>query len=376
MTTFDIGVIGGGLGGLSHSILAADAGYKVVLFEKENYPYHKVCGEYISMESFDFLRRLGVPLQEMKLPLINELLVTDVSGNPYVFKLPQGGFGISRYSLDDILYKIALEKGVQVYTRTKIISTKFSGDQHEIISGEGDYKAKVLVAGTGKRSNLDIKWSRKFVQQKSAKLNNYIGVKYHVGFPNKKEQIALHNFLGGYCGISSIEENKSCLCYLTTAANLKKCNNSIPQMEQQILQQNPLLKEIFSQAEFLYDDPLVISQVSFNNKEQVLDHMLMVGDAAGLITPLCGNGMSMAMHAAKIAFSAAEQFLQGDITRNQMENLYQKEWQNQFRNRLKVGRWVQRFFGNNQATSLFLKTISKVPVAARKLISLTHGQPF
>jgi flavin-dependent dehydrogenase len=82
----------------------------------------------------------------------------------------------------------------------------------------------------------------------------------------------------------------------------KKNNNSIAQMEQNILWQNPLLKEIFTKAKFLYSEPLVISQVSFDRKQQVENHVLMIGDAAGLITPLCGNGMSMAMHASKIAF--------------------------------------------------------------------------
>ncbi len=376
MTTFDIGVIGGGLGGLSLSILAAEAGYSVVLFEKETYPFHKVCGEYIGMESYGFLQRLGVPLQQMNLPLINELLLTDVWGKPYTFPLNPGGFGISRYTLDDTLYNIALAKGVQVFTGTKINSTIFTADQHVITVNDQTYRVNVLVSGAGKRSNLDVKWKRKFIQKKPGKLNNYLGVKYHVRFSNKRRQIALHNFSGGYCGISSIEEDKSCLCYLTTAANLKKSNNSIANMEQEILQQNPALKEIFSNAEFLYEEPLVISQVSFNNKEQVLDHMLLVGDAAGLITPLCGNGMSMAMHSAKIAFTCAGGLLKGNYNRQQMEAQYQKEWRKYFSTRLRVGRWVQRFFGNNKTTSFFLKSINSIPFAAENLIALTHGDSF
>jgi len=57
-TDYDIAIIGGGLAGLSLAILAADASYKVALVEKENYPFHKVCGEYISLESYNFLMRL------------------------------------------------------------------------------------------------------------------------------------------------------------------------------------------------------------------------------------------------------------------------------------------------------------------------------
>ena len=60
----------------------------------------------------------------------------------------------------------------------------------------------------------------KFILQKPNKLNNYIGVKYHIKINWPEDLIALHNFENGYCGISQIEGNKYCLCYLTTAKTL------------------------------------------------------------------------------------------------------------------------------------------------------------
>ena len=71
----------------------------------------------------------------------------------------------------------------------------------------------------------------------------------------------------------------------------------------QVRREFQVLKKIFDECEMLYNQPLVISQISFSNKTQVEDHLLMIGDAAGMITPLCGNGMSMAMHGSAIAFS-------------------------------------------------------------------------
>src|SRR5438128_1658559 len=72
---FQIAIIGGGLAGLSLSILLAKSGYKVVLFEKEKYPFHKVCGEYISNESRDFIKTLGLDLDAMDLPEIKKLII-------------------------------------------------------------------------------------------------------------------------------------------------------------------------------------------------------------------------------------------------------------------------------------------------------------
>ena len=67
---YDVAIIGGGLAGLSLAIQCASQNVSVVLFEKETYPYHKVCGEYISLESKPFLESLGVPFAQLNLPII------------------------------------------------------------------------------------------------------------------------------------------------------------------------------------------------------------------------------------------------------------------------------------------------------------------
>ncbi len=375
-TTYHTAIIGGGLAGLCLSIQLADAAYSVVLFEKEEYPFHKVCGEYISLESWGFLERLGVPLSSWHLPIIKQFQVSDVTGNLYGFNLPLGGFGVSRYKLDEALYQIALQKGVVINTATKVTDVQFQNEVFLIQSTTGDCTATIVAGSFGKRSNLDVKWNRNFVQQKANKLNNYIGIKYHIRYPHPVDTIALHNFHNGYCGISKIEADRYCLCYLTTAENLKQSGNSIKQMEAEILSQNPLLKIIFSTAEFLYQEPLAISQISFDKKRQVENNILMLGDAAGMITPLCGNGMSMAMHGSKLAYEAIHLFLQNKISRGQMEKLYTTNWENEFSKRLWMGRNVQRLFGGNTTTALFFKTMKALPALARLVIKSTHGEPF
>jgi menaquinone-9 beta-reductase len=373
---YDVAIIGGGLAGLTLAIQSASRGYSVILFEKESYPFHKVCGEYISLESRGFLEGLGVDLNTFKVPVIETLNISDVKGHLYKFNLPLGGFGISRFTLDDTLYKIAASKGAEVYTETRVEDVVFSNDIFTIKVSQLEIQAKVVAGCYGKRSNLDIKWKRPFIQQNKNSLNNYIGIKYHIKYPHTSSEIALHNFYNGYCGLSKIEDDKSCLCYLTTAQNLRNCNNSINELQKQVLYKNPQLKKIFENAEFLYEQPLAISQVSFSKKSQVHNHVLLLGDAAGMITPLCGNGMSMAMHASKIAFNCIEDYLSNKITREGLEEKYTNEWKHQFSKRLWIGRTVQTFFGGNTSTALFLKTMNALPTLAKALIRSTHGRPF
>ena len=374
--TYDLAIVGGGLAGLSLSIQMAKAGHRVILFEKEQYPFHRVCGEYISLESWDFLQSLGVDLKSLNVSHIKRLSVSAKNGNSFEQELPLGGFGVSRYKLDHSLAQIAKQSGVVLFEQTRVNDVNFSNDTFNIQSTIGSFKSKVAVGCFGKRSNLDVKWKRPFVLAKKNKLNNYIGIKYHIKYNFPDDLIALHNFKKGYCGISKIENEQYCFCYLTVADNLQNSGNDIKRMEQTILSANPHLKKIFDECEMLWKEPVVISQISFDKKNLIEDHVLMIGDAAGMITPLCGNGMSMALHASKIAAGQIQEFLKGTISREQMEQNYSAQWNKLFSKRLRTGRMLQRLLNDPRLTNLVIGLSRYFPSLMRTLIKKTHGSSF
>ncbi|HOZ51037.1 MAG TPA: NAD(P)-binding protein, partial [Chitinophagaceae bacterium] len=136
---YDCIIVGGGLAGLSLSILLAKQKKHVLLIEKKSYPYHKVCGEYISNESRDFLIRLGLPINDMNLPEIQTLVLSSVKGNSFKQKLDLGGFGISRYNLDHSLFKIAIDLGVTVKVNTTVTQFEKVNEHYRVVSSEGVY---------------------------------------------------------------------------------------------------------------------------------------------------------------------------------------------------------------------------------------------
>ncbi len=373
--TYDIAIVGGGLAGLALAIQLRRKGHSVVIFEKEQYPFHKVCGEYISLESWDFLNDLGIDLDKMKVPVITKLRISAVNGKMIEQALSLGGFGISRYRLDHTLAQIATAEGATIIERTKVNDIVNKKDVFIINTSLQQYQAKLVCGSYGKRSNLDVKWKRSFLVKAKSKLNNYIGVKYHIQTDFPADTIALHNFKNGYCGVVKIEDDKYNLCYLTTAANLKKSNGDIKKMEESFLYQNPHLKKIFTTSEFI-TEPLTISQISFDKKSLVENHMLMIGDAAGMITPLCGNGMSMALHGSMIAAKHIHEFLQKNSTREEMEKQYNLEWNRHFARRLKAGQRIQRLFGGKRLTNLLITLVRPFPKLINYLVSQTHGQPY
>ncbi|WP_114791565.1 NAD(P)/FAD-dependent oxidoreductase [Niabella yanshanensis] len=372
---YDIGIVGGGLAGLTAAIQLRKKGYTVSLWEKNKYPFHRVCGEYISKESWDYLQRCGIDLPALQLPEINKLELSSHGGSVLKAKLDLGGFGISRYWLDYLLYEEAKRQGVAVFEGAKVEQLFYRNGSFEILAGSNSVKVKLALGSFGKRSNIDVKWQRKFVAQKPDSLNNYIGVKYHIKTDLPNDTIALHNFKGGYCGVSKVEADLYCLCYLTTASNLQAAGG-IREMEERVLFRNSYLRKIFEQSKFIFTAPVTISQVSFNRKELIYDQVPLAGDACGMITPLCGNGMSMAMHSGKIFTNLADDFLQQRISLEGMLGRYAKAWDLQFSGRLQIGRMVQANFGKEWQTHLFISALKYLPGLTNRIIKATHGQPF
>ena len=147
-------------------------------------------------------------------------------------------------------------------------------------------------------------------------------------------------------------------------------------MERNVLYKNKYLKDIFENSELLYQSPITISQISFSKKTQLEKHILLLGDAAGLITPLCGNGMSMALQSSKIGAEFIDLFLQQNISRIEMEQGYAKKWQRTFAKRLSTGRLIQKMFGKEWVTNRFIGCMKHFPSLTNALIKHTHGDPF
>jgi flavin-dependent dehydrogenase len=361
--TFDIAIVGGGIAGSVCAILLAQSGKKVVLFEKDDLPKHRVCGEFISLETYQFFQDLGLNLDTFDLPIIRELLLTEPSGTELKSSLNMGGFGISRYLLDFELMMLAKKSGVHFLTQTKVVKI----ENNQIRTQKGIYHAKQIIAAHGKNSANYI-----LHQPKNQSQKNYIGVKYHMKGNFDANQIALHDFDGGYCGMSKIENETFCLCYLADSKILKSFNGNIKEMEKHILMANKYLKEIFSKAEFIWDKPLTISNISLEPKSVFKEGILFIGDAAGGISPLSGNGMSIAAASADIL---AKIILENNST-SKIVNLYEKSWNQHFANKTKWVKNLNSVLIHPEKFKYVLKILRTFPKLHQKITSYVQEGYF
>ncbi|MEA1786395.1 NAD(P)/FAD-dependent oxidoreductase [Arenibacter sp. GZD96] len=366
----DVVIVGGGLAGLASAIHLSKLGVPTLVIEKHTYPRHKVCGEYLSYEVVPYLNFLGIDLVALGAKKINRLLISTAKSKAIETQLPLGGYSISRHTLDYTLSEKVKANGGTIFHDT-VLSIEFIQNSFKIkTKGNIEYQAKVVIGAFGKRSNLDASLDRFFLKKKSPLL----AVKTYLKGDFPDDLVALHNFNGGYCGVSKVETNHMNVCYMTDFKSFQKFNN-FNDFQQNVLCQNDYLKTIFENSEPVLSKPLTISQISFSSKNSVENHIMMCGDSAGMIHPLSGNGMSMAIHSAQMVSTLIEEYLLEKInSRSALEQMYVTMRRKAFKKRLIAGRYIAPFFGMNIFSELLMAGLQSFPKILPKIIEQTHGK--
>ena len=369
-TNTKIVIAGGGLAGLTAAIHLSKLGHSVTIIEKNTFPKHKVCGEYISNEVLPYFDWLDVNPEVLKPTKINSVLFSTTKGKTIASQLPLGGFGVSRYALDFYLYQKAVAQRCKIIQET-VADIHFANDTFTIqLSNNQTLNADIVIGAFGKRSNVDQKLQRSFIHKKS----HWLAVKGHYNADLPSSIVGLHNFKGGYCGVSKVENEVFNICYLADYKTFKQYKK-IEDYQQNVLCQNPHLKMVFEKATPIFEKPITISQISFDKKELVDNHILMIGDSAGLIHPLCGNGMAMAIRSAKIVSELVDDYTIGVIkSRKELEIEYAILWNINFKNRLRTGRMLGVLLQQQKLSEWLIRIFIKFPTLFSAVIKRTHGK--
>lgn len=366
---YNIIIIGGGLAGLTSALHLSKNNLSVLVIEKNAYPNHKVCGEYVSNEVLPYLASLDIYPLKQQAKQIHKLILSSKTGAYLQQQLPLGGFGISRYCLDHLL-ALKVKESATILEET-VVKINYQENLFTVVTSDGaSFTSQYVIGAFGKRSNMDKVMDRDFASKKSP----WLAVKAHYKADFPDDVVALHHFNGGYCGLSKVENNHVNMCYLTNY-NVFKTYKSIPDFEQNVLTENPFLKKFLNHAIPVFEKPLTISQISFETKKPVENHILMAGDSAGLIHPLCGNGMAMAIHSAKILSEILVAFYNTKSTsREFLENEYTQKWTATFKSRLKTASMLQKIVIRPGFLHVGIQTAIRFPRIIPIIIQKTHGK--
>lgn len=376
---FDVAVIGGGLAGCSAAIRLAQHGKSVVLCEAQSYPHHKVCGEFLSPECGVLLNELGLTaaLQATKPAQIQSASIIAPNGTTWTTAFPVASIGISRYALDNLMAERAIDCGVNVRTTTTVTDVQGNLDGGFRVSirnalGQQTINAKTVIGAQGKRSNIDRKLERDFFK----KPQPFMGLKAHFRGSLPAGELHLYPFNGGYCGMSEIENGLINVCLLVRQDIFQSANQPSPASVDQFIlwmsQQNPELGKWLNSAERIYESWLCISQIPFVSKQVVINDILMAGDSAGLIAPIAGDGMGMALQTGLMAADMLERYLNNQISAVEVRGQYSKLWWRTFGVRLRLSRVLQAFMLRPNWLTPGLMVMNAAPALGRLLVTHTR----
>jgi flavin-dependent dehydrogenase len=299
----DVAILGGGPAGAALATLLAKRGVDVLLADRDRFPRDKVCGEFLSWDALPLLDRIGAAslLDEAGSPRLERCRIVGERGDAE-FPLPGVARGISRLRLDAALVDRARRAGARVLEGCAAEDVVSGDDGFEISLTGGDgpmrIRARSLVGAWGRWGRLDLRLGRAFVADRRQR---YIGFKRHYAAGAVDDGvIELHSFPRGYLGAQAIEGGRSNICGLVHQSVIAGLRGGWPSFVAGLAAGSPRLARLFAtdpaQEAFLSSEPVI-----FRAKEPVHRGIVLVGDAAGLIDPLTGNGMAMALQSAALA---------------------------------------------------------------------------
>ena len=144
---YDCIVVGGGPSGSTTAALVADAGYRVLLLERDAEPRRKV-GESLMPETYWVFERLGVLESMKKGPFVQKVGVQFVSSSgressPFLFtrhdpRECSRTWHVEREKFDQFLLDNAAAKGVEVHRGARVLEVVFEGERAVGIRLAGD----------------------------------------------------------------------------------------------------------------------------------------------------------------------------------------------------------------------------------------------
>jgi flavin-dependent dehydrogenase len=313
--TSEVLIIGGGLAGAAAGIRLARAGRDVVLVEREAAAHDKVCGEFLSQEALSDLDELGVDVAALGAVPIDAVRLCGAGGQTITVALPFAAMSLTRRRMDEELLSHAAEAGVRVLRGVRaetldLLNGVWTAQLAGSCEAESVAATKVLLA-TGKH---DFRGHARSAPRHSATL---IAFKMYFALDSAQQaalarHVELVLYSGGYGGLQMVEGGAANLCCLIERAEFARLGSRWELLLEAMCAQSAHLRERLEGATPLLSRPLALSAIPYGFVRAVaLPGLYAVGDQAAVIPSFTGDGMSIALHTARLA---AEAMLRGETS--------------------------------------------------------------
>ncbi|MCU6711732.1 NAD(P)/FAD-dependent oxidoreductase [Paenibacillus sp. J5C_2022] len=390
-TDYDALVLGAGVAGSSMAAMLAAQGWSTALMDRQRFPKHKVCGEFLSPESRLMLSAMGLTekVESLEPHVISRISLFLARGGPIELPLPGTAIGVSRHRLDAALQRHAAAEGallLQGGTVTAVIPYEHGYIVHVRQGGEViEVTARIVVAawGAGGQGRLFGRYDNQVEgggrrKQRSvlAHERSSVGVKSHFVWPRSTDSpgdaVELYFFPGGYLGINGIECGRCNVAALLDREDIPRSHTTVEGMLKEAASRNAALQRRMRDAQLVQGTEAAVAPVRIGKHPAPWRNIPHIGDAIGRIPPLCGDGMSMGLRSAQLCAAYAHRYLAGEWTYEQWRMAYTRAISSQFSGPLRWGKAVEGMLRHPAASRLLPGLAKLAPRLACKFVEATR----
>jgi geranylgeranyl reductase family protein len=378
-SSYDVAIVGAGPAGSSAAIRLANAGRKVLLIDKAQFPRHKLCGEFVSPECLDHLKDLGVfPRIDKASPTkINKTVFYSSGGRS--FSIPSrwlarnnaDSIGLSRRALDQILLDRAAECGASVRTEVAVLDVSTGEGQSIQLSlrtiGGSIYEitAPIMIDATGRGRYV----ARRFDKGTSNTKPRQVAFKVHLrGAAIEHGACEIFSYPGGYGGCSSVEDGLYNLCFVVNSELVRAIGSDPLKVLKETVLKNQRAASVLADIE-IEGNWITVPIARYGSLDPApAPGILAIGDAAAFIDPFTGSGIAMALESSRIASDA--------ILRSKVPETIATEYRRShtiaFRKRLMVCRGLRLLSSSPKLADVALAVLARSAPLGRYIARLTR----
>jgi len=369
----DVIVIGAGVSGTSCALQLARKGHRTLLLDRQHFPRHKTCGEFLSPETREMLEYLGIRPDKLAMGTSNmdHARIIMPQGGEITAPLPGQAYGVSRYELDRLLQQHAMNAGTDIVTGTTVTNIRQLADRrYEVDAKQGDervrYAAKAVIGAHGTQKPRGV--SSPDVE---GDITVFVGIKSHYQGVTLHPRVELYFCEGGYVGISPIENGRVNVAALLTLKSVQGSGKSVPEILRSASRTNKGLAYRLAEGEPVPGTQVSIAPIRLSDLPEPWSQYPHIGDAMMMLPPLCGDGMSVALRSSRLCADWTGKYLDGDIQFNEWKHQYSLEANAAFTQLLRRARRIQSLAFAR--TNRFYPAIARmIPGLAAYLVKATR----
>ncbi len=374
----DVLIIGAGPGGSALATYLAKYDIDVLLIDSETFPRDKVCGDFVGPVALAELQRLGIAGLE-DFPQTNQInrAALFLDGEeiiqqpiPRIEGIPYHGRVIPRIQLDQWIFEKAKQSKVRILEKTRLKTYKIFDDvvKAEVVenSKPRTLTSKIIIGADGSSSTV----ARIHHGTKPSAFDKILAVRaYYENINGPEDQCDLYftqDSFPGYYWLFPTGNGKANIGVGMILETLPKNNTHLNELLNTLIQKDKGLSARIGNGK--PNGKIVGWPLSTYNPNNAIigNRLLLLGDAAGLINSLNGEGIQYALLSARWASKTIAECIKNDEFSVAALQSYDDAIEEELRYDLALSNMIIQFIRNRTLNPIWLELL-KILVAQAKV---------